>query len=68
MSKNTTPTPGSRVSDGINYPRYREKKVSKNGTIKNKKQQLIEILVAFFCIIKETNQIARICNHKCSKP
>ena len=37
MSKNAISC--SRVSDGINCPRCREKKVSKNGTTKNKKQQ-----------------------------
>ena len=37
MSKNATSC--FRVSDGTNCPRCREKKVSKNGTTKNKKQQ-----------------------------
>lgn len=37
MSKNATSC--SRVSDGINCPRCGEKKVYKNGTTKNKKQQ-----------------------------
>ncbi|WP_228526614.1 MULTISPECIES: IS1 family transposase [unclassified Flavobacterium] len=37
MSKNATSC--SRFSDGMSCPRCREKKVSKNGTTKNKKQQ-----------------------------
>lgn len=37
MSKNATSC--SRVSDGMNCTRCREKKMSKNGTTKNKKQQ-----------------------------
>ena len=37
MRKNATSC--SRVSDGRNCPRCREKKLSKNGATKNKKQQ-----------------------------
>lgn len=41
MSKNAISC--FRVSDGINCPRYKEKKVLRNGTTKNKKQQ-------YYCI------------------